>query len=93
MLVQRVPGFPSNDGNDAILEFYVNYPNETAAGPVPRAILASIISAQLQTLMNETSLNLTLETSVVPESPRNPSADQRNNAVLIQLINFNENQV
>ena len=93
LLVQRLPGFPKDNGSDVLLEFYINYPNGSTAEVIPKAILASIIFAQLGKLENETKFDIVLETSVVPPPPKDPTSDERNNAVQLDLENFNVNQV
>ena len=90
--VQLLPGFPRDNGSDALINFYVNYPNGSTAEVVPRNSLVFIIFAQLGQLKNDTNLNLILQTSVTP-LPRSPTADERNNSIVLYIISFNQNQV
>ena len=73
--------------------FYVNYPTIVRNGTIDQAILASIVSAELQKLEDLTGFDITLNTSVVPASPGTPTAIQEANAVRLELPNFFVNQV
>lgn len=73
--------------------FYVNYPTVVRNGTIDQAILASIVSAELQKLEDLTGFNITLDTSVVPASPGTPTPTQQANAVRLELPSFSVNQV
>ena len=92
-LVKRVPGHPMNNGSNAIIKFYIDYPDDVMSAQVPKAILASLISSELHKLQNLTRLSIILLTEVVPEAPSDPTPEQRNNAVSLRILSFSVTQV
>ena len=91
--VKRLPSYPSNQGNDAIIRFYVDYPSIVRNATVDQAILASIVSAELQKFRDLTGFSITLDTSVTPPSPGIPTAAQSANAVQLLISSFLTSQV
>jgi hypothetical protein len=89
----RLPGYPENNGNNAIIMFYVDYPSDIRDGTVIQAILASVVSAELQKLQDLTGFSITLDTSVTPATPGVASPTQQANAVQLQITSFSVNQV
>ena len=89
--VQRTEGSPTQNGINADLSFYVNYPS--GSGPVIQSILASIVSIELNAIQLQSGLTLTLLTSPLPPAPPTPSAEQLNNSVQIELLNTQADQV
>ena len=89
----RLPGSPTNEGNNAYIMFYVDYPSNIRNGTVSQAILASIVSANLQKLQDLTGFSITLDTSVTPPSPGVASAVQQTNAVELEIASFSQSQV
>ncbi|CAB4015195.1 mucin, partial [Paramuricea clavata] len=90
--VKRLPSYPSNQGNDAIIQFYVDYPSIIRNATVDQAILASIVFAELQKLRDLTGFSITLDTSVTPPSPGTPTATQSANAVQLLISSFSTSQ-
>ena len=90
--VQRIPDHPKNNGSDALIKIYVNYPNETVtlsnAIVVDKKVLAALIFQQLAFLKKETKLDLIVETSFAPDAPRTPTGDETANAVVMDINNF-----
>lgn len=91
--VKRLPGYPKDDGKNAKIKFYVNYPSIVRNDTVEQAILASIISAEREKLERLTGFSITVDTSVTPPNPADPSDDQSNNAVELLISSFSVNQV
>ena len=96
--VQRIPNYPKNiNGTGASIQIYVNYPNEAItvlnATVVDRKVLASLIFEQLAFLEKETKLDLVVETSFAPDAPRTPTKEEAANAVLMDINNFDTQQV
>ena len=91
--VKRLPGYPRNDGDDARIMFYVDYPADVMSGQIPKSILASIIFFQLERLQNLTRLTIILNTPVTPPTPADPTDDQRANAVVLRILDFSSAQV
>ena len=88
--VQLVPGYPSQDGNDVDIQFYVEYPG---GGTMSQAILLLIINEQLSSIQTNTGLQLTIETTIeVPTQPP-PTQDNKDNAVTVVLTDFPVDQV
>ena len=73
--------------------FYVDYPSDIRDGTVIQAILASVVSAELQKLQDLTGFSITLDTSVTPATPGVASPTQQANAVQLQITSFSVNQV
>ena len=90
--VQRSPNYPKNNGSDVLIKIYVNYPNETVtlsnATVIDKKVLASLIFEQLAFLEKETKLDLVVETSFAPDAPRTPTSEEADNAVLMDINNF-----
>lgn len=91
--VERLPGYPQNNGDDAIIKFYVDYPSDLQKGSLPKAILASIVSSELQKFQNLTGLSIVLDTPATPEVPEEATVIQEANAVVLQILGFSEAQV
>ena len=91
--VQRTTaGSPSQNGNNADLSFYVNYPGESR--PMEQRILASVIKAELDVIKQESRLPLTLQTSAAPVAPSTPPTNQQsNNTVALEILNIQANEV
>ena len=82
-----------NNGSNAVIKFYIDYPDDVMSAQVPKAILASLISSELHKLQNLTRLSITLLTEVVPEAPSDPTPEQQNNAVSLRILSFSVTQV
>jgi hypothetical protein len=91
--VERLPGYPQNNGANAIIKFYVDYPSDVQEGLLPKAILASIVSSELQKFQNLTGLSIVLDTPATPEVPDGATAIQEANAVVLRILGFSEAQV
>ena len=90
--VQRTTaGSPSQNGNNADLSFYVNYPGESR--PMEQRILASVIKAELDVIKQESRLPLTLQTSAAPVAPSTPTSQQSSNTVALEILNIQANEV
>ena len=93
-LVKRLPGYPQDSGSNATIKFYVDYPSTIFTNKtLDKTILASIVFAELAKFEKLIGLNITLDTSVLPETPGTPSEIQTNNAVQLKILNFSPNQV
>jgi hypothetical protein len=73
--------------------FYIDYPSNVRNGSLDQAILASIVSVELQKLQDLTGFSITLDTPVTPPSPGEPTLTQRTNAVQLLITGFSVNQV
>ena len=93
LLVKRVPGYPMNNDSNAVIKFYIDYPDDVMSAQIPKTILASLISSELQKLQNLTRLSIILLTEVVPEAPSDPTTEQQNNAVSLRILSFSTTQV
>jgi hypothetical protein len=91
--VERLPGYPIDDGNDTTIKFYIDYPRDVLSGTLPKATLASIVFSALQKLQNLTGFSIVLNTSVTPKLPANPTENQRKNAVVLRVLDFTKAQV
>ncbi|XP_028408014.1 uncharacterized protein LOC114530617 [Dendronephthya gigantea] len=92
-LVKRLPGYPEDSGNNAIIKFYVDYPSTIFINKtLDKTILASIVFAELAKFEQLISLNVTLDTSVLPETPGTPTANEISNAVQLKILDFSPNQ-
>ena len=74
--------------DDATIKFYVDYPKEIKAGSLPRAILASIVSSELEKFQNLLNYTIILNTPVTPPVPSAPNIDQEENAVILDIEDF-----
>ncbi|XP_028416182.1 uncharacterized protein LOC114539806 [Dendronephthya gigantea] len=87
--VERLPGYPQNVGEfNTTIKFYVDYPTTIKSGSLPKAILASIVFSELAKFEKLFNYSITLDTPVTPEAPRDPSDEQRNNAVTLEILDF-----
>ena len=91
--VERLQDYPQNNGTDAIIKFYVDYPSDIQEGSLLKAILASIVSSELQKFQNLTGLSIVLDTPATAEVPDEATPMQRGNAVVLQILGFSQAQV
>ena len=90
---ERLPGYPKNSGVNTTIKFYVDYPEVVRNGSLPKTTLASIVFAKLERFQNATGYCIILNTPVTPDAPANPTVDQRDNAIVLQIIGFSKAQV
>ena len=90
---ERLPGYPKNSGANTTIKFYVDYPEIVRTGSLPKTTLASIVFAKLESFQNATGYCIILNTPVTPDAPANPTDDQRDNAIVLQIIGFSKAQV
>ena len=88
--IQRVPGSPTQNGTNASIEFYVEYPG---GGTMSQEILILIMSQQLDSIGSNVQLDLGLVTIIVLETPPPPTEDNTGNAVTVVLKDFDADQV
>ncbi len=91
--MERLPGYPQNNGDDAIIQFYVDYPSIVQNGSLPKVTLASIVFSELEKFQMLTGFTIVLDTPVTPEVPTTPTDNQRANAVLLQILSFSNSEV
>ena len=89
--VTRISSSPSQNGNNATYNLFVTYPSRS--GPVPRNLLAGILSSQLATINDVTELRLLVQTSSAAYSPPEATTSQTKEAVLVVASNLQANQV
>ncbi len=81
---------PSQNGGDADIQFYVNYPG---GGTMSQAILLLIINEQQASIQSNTGLPLTIKTTIeVPTVPP-PTQENNENAITVVLKDFQADQV
>ena len=90
--VQRVPGFPIQNGSNYEITFYVDYPG---GGTMSLQILLLIINQQLDSIATNTQLMLRLLTTVTTPIPPqiNITDNIRANALSVVLKDFNATEV
>ena len=88
--IQRVPVSPTQNGTNASIEFYVEYPG---GGTMSQEILILIMSQQLDSIGSNVQLDLGLVTIIVLETPPPPTEDNTGNAVTVVLKDFDADQV
>ena len=88
--MQLVTGSPRQNGTNAELEFYVDYPG---GGTMYQEILLLIVNAQLDIIQQKTGFTTTIVTTVEPETARPPTQDNIANAIDVVLSDFQADQV
>ena len=89
--VQRLPGFPEQNGTDSRIKLYVEYPG---GGTMRQDILQLIINVQLQSVGTDSGFNLTLVPIIEEPEVTSPLTDDRiNNSISVVLKNFQADQV
>ncbi|XP_028414143.1 uncharacterized protein LOC114537208 [Dendronephthya gigantea] len=87
--VERQQGYPKNVGEyNTTIKFYIDYPTTIKSGSLPKAILASIVFSELAKFEKLFNYSINLDTPVTPDAPRDPSDEQRNNAVTLEIHDF-----
>ena len=82
---------PTQSGADSQLDFYVTYPGSN--NPMDQNILSSVLKEELLAVQSISSLFLTLQSSYSPHPPTDPTNEQSNNLVEIELVNVQADQV
>ena len=82
--MQILPDSPTQDGNDAVLSFFVNLPN---GGTMPSELLSLIYSTSPSVISQPTTINTT--------SSQNPTltTDQKENLVTLTVNGLSPSQV
>ena len=90
--MQRVPGYPIQNGSNYEITFYVDYPG---GGTMSLQVLLLIISEQLDSIATNTQLTLRLLTTVTTPIPPqiNITDNIRANALSVVLKDFNATEV
>lgn len=88
--VQRVLGSPIQNGNNAEIQFYVQYPG---GGTMSQDILILIITEKLDSIQTNSGFELKLLTVTELATPATPTMDNLKNAVSVVLNNFQSDQV
>lgn len=88
--VQRVLGFPIQNGNNAEIQFYVQYPG---GGTMSQDILILIMSERLDSIESNSGFQLELLTVIEPATGAPPTMVKLENVVSVVLNNFQADQV
>ena len=70
---------------------FANYPS--GSGPVPRNILAGILSSELATINDATGLQLLVQTSSAADSPLDETSSQNEETVVVVASNIQADKV
>ena len=89
--VQRIPGYPIDNGQDVNVSFYVTNPNNSNA--VRKIVLASILLTQESNLEDILNQQIVVHTSAEPNEPPLARQEQINNSVVIRISSFRRNRV
>ena len=89
--VHRVPGSPTQNGDDSEIKFYVDYPG---GGTMPQEILVIIMNEKVDSIGGNAGLNLAFLTTVVPPTAiPSPPPININNSISVVLKNFTTDKV
>lgn len=89
--VARLPGYPSQNGENVDVSFYVNHP--ALSNPVVQVVLASMLVQSEADLETALSQQVTIRTSYEPVAPPTASGSQTANSVVIRIDSYNTMQV
>ena len=89
--VTRISASPSQNDNNATYNLFANYPS--GSGPVPRNILAGILSSELATINGATGLQLLVQTSSAADSPPEETSSQNEETVVVVASNIQADKV
>lgn len=84
------PGSPKQNGKNATIEFFVSYPR---GGTMAQIILLLILNEKLPSIQQNTGLQLTILTTIEPETPQPRTVNFTENAISVVLKDFQANQV
>jgi hypothetical protein len=89
--VTRIESSPVQDGDNVTYNFFVNYPSGN--GAIQRNLLAGILTAQTGAIETATTLDLSVETSILAATSPVASSDQSSKAIIVSATNIQANQV
>ena len=88
--MQLAPGFPTQDGSDVNIQFYVDYPG---GGTMSQAILLLILNQKVASIATNTGFQLAVVTVIVIPTAPPPSQENTDNAIDVVLKDFQADQV